>query len=254
MKGLSLAAAASMLGLALGMSAMTDLNAAELKILAGGSTTGWLNELAPQFERASGHKLVIHFDSTPNLIKQVNSSAPFDAAVVPADVFKDATAKARFVPGPTIDIARVGYGVAVRSGTSRPDVSTADALKKTLLDAQSIAFVPESAAGAYVSKVFDRLGIGEAMKAKTKPQAAPNQIAPAVAKGDAELGIFLVNVLIAPGVELAGAFPAELQQELVFTAAVAADSKEAEAAKALISFLTTPAATAVIKAKGMTPG
>jgi molybdate transport system substrate-binding protein len=254
MKGLSLAAAASMLGLALGMSAMTELRAAELKILAGGSTTGWLNELAPQFERASGHKLVIHFDSTPNLIKQVTSSAPFDAAVVPVDVFKDAAAKARIVPGPTIDIARVGYGVAVRAGTPRPDVSTSDALKKTLLDATSIAFVPDSAAGAYVSKVFDRLGIGEAMKAKTKPQAAPNQIAPAVAKGDAELGIFLVNVLIAPGVELAGTFPAELQQELVFTAAVAADSKEAEAAKAFISFLTTPAATAVIKARGMTPG
>ena len=254
MKGLSLASAASMLGLALGMSAMTDLKAAELKILAGGSTTGWLNELAPQFERVSGHKLVIHFDSTPNLIKQINSGAPLDAVVVPADVFKDAAAKARFVPGPTIDIARVGYGVAVRAGTSRPEVSTADALKKTLLDAQSIAFVPESAAGAYVLKVFDRLGIADAMKAKTKPQAAPNQIAPAVATGEAELGIFLVNVLIAPGVELAGAFPAELQQELVFTAAVAADSKESDAAKAFISFLTAPAATAVIKAKGMTPG
>jgi molybdate transport system substrate-binding protein len=250
----TLTAAASALGLVLVMSPMTELRAAELKILAGGSTTGWLNELGPQFEKASGHKLVIHFDSTPNLIKQATSGAPFDLAVVPVDVFKDAAAKARFVPGATIDIARVGYGVIVRAGAPKPDVSTPDALKRTLLDAPSVAFVQESAAGAYILKTFDRLGIAEAMKAKTKPLGSPAAIAPAVAKGDADLGIFLVNVLIAPGVEPAGPFPAGLQQELVFTAAVAADSKDAEAAKAFIGFLTTPAAAAVIKAKGMNPG
>jgi molybdate transport system substrate-binding protein len=250
----SFTAAASMLSLAIVMSPMTNVQAAELKILAGGSTAGWLNELRPQFELASGHKLVIHFDSTPNLIKQAISGAPLDLAVVPVDVFKDVAAKARFVPGPTIDIARVGYGVIVRAGAPKPDVSTPDALKQTLLDAQSIAFVPESAAGAYVLKTFDRLGISEATRAKTKPQTAPAQIAPAVAKGEAELGVFLVNVLVSPGVELAGSFPTELQQELVFTAAVAADSKDAEAAKAFITFLTTPAAAAVIKAKGMNPG
>jgi molybdate transport system substrate-binding protein len=92
------------------------------------------------------------------------------------------------------------------------------------------------------------------MKAKTIAQTMPAQIAPAVAKGEAALGVFLINVLIAPGVDLVGAFPAELQQELVFSAAVAADSKEAEAARAFIMFLTTPAATAVIKARGMNPG
>ena len=84
--------------------------------------TGSLNELGPQFERASGHKLIIHFDSTPNLIKQATSGdATFDLAVVPVDVFKDPAAKARFVPGPTIDIARVGYGVIVRAGTPKPE-------------------------------------------------------------------------------------------------------------------------------------
>jgi molybdate transport system substrate-binding protein len=252
MRKLSLAA--SMLGLALAMPAMTDLRAAELKILAGGSTTGWMNELGAQFKRVSGHKPVIHFDSTPNLIKQATSGAPFDLAVVPVDVFSDAGAKARFAPGPTVDIARVGYGVIVRAGAPRPDISTPEALKRTLLDAASIAFVPDSAAGGYVLKTFGRLGITEAMKARTKPQATPAQIAPSVAAGEAELGVFLINVLIAPGVELAGAFPAELQQELVFTAAVAADSREADASRAFIHFLTTPAATAVIKARGMIPG
>jgi molybdate transport system substrate-binding protein len=252
MKASFLTATALILGLALVLPPVAK--AAELKVLAGGSIAGPLNELKAQFERDSGHKLTIHFDSTPNLIKAVTSDAPFDLGVVPVDVFKDAAAKARFVPGPTIDIARVGYGVAVRAGAAKPDISSPDALKQTLIKAQSIATLPASAAGAYVLSVFERLGIGEAMKAKIKVQATPAEIPQAVAKGEAELGVFLTNVLIAPGVELAGSFPAELQQELLFTAAVAQASKEADAAKALITFLRSPAATAVIKAKGMNPG
>ena len=238
----------------LAMIAATSLHAAELKVIAGGSMTALLKELAPPFEKATGHTLTIHFDSTPNIIARVNSGTPFDVVVVPVDVFKDAAAKARFAPGPTIDIARVGYGIAVRAGVPKPDVSTPDALKKALLAAPSIAFVPASAAGAYVTRVFERLGIGEEMKAKTKVQAGPPQIAPAVAKGEAELGVFLTNVLIAPGVELAGSFPAELQQELVFSSAIAADTSQADAAKALIDYLKSPAAVATIKTGGMTPG
>jgi molybdate transport system substrate-binding protein len=231
-----------------------SLQAAELKVIAGGSMTAPLNALAAPFEKSSGHKLSIHFDSTPNIIARVNAGTPFDVAVVPADVFKDAAAKARFAPGPTIDIARVGYGVIVRAGAPKPDISTPDAFKKALLAAPSIAFLPASAAGAYVTKVFERLGISEEMKVKTKVQAAPPQIAPAVARGEAEMGVFLMNVLVAPGVELVGPFPTDLQQELVFTSAVAADAAEAAAAKTLIDYLTTPEATAIIKAAGMTPG
>jgi molybdate transport system substrate-binding protein len=252
MKKPSLAAVVSIFAATLVLSPVAD--AVELKVIAGGSMTASLNAVAPEFEKATGHKVVTHFDSTPNIITRVTSGTPFDVVVVPVDVFKDAAAKARFAPGPTIDIARVGYGVIVRAGAPKPDISTPDALKKALLDAQSVTFLPASAAGAYVLKTFERLSIGEAMKAKTKAQTATTQIPVAVASGEAELGVFLVNVLTAPGVELAGSFPAELQQELVFTAAVAADTKEADAAKAFISYLTTPAATAVIKAKGMTPG
>jgi molybdate transport system substrate-binding protein len=246
--------AASMLGLAMVLAPMANAPAAELKVLAGGSMTVSLNELKPRFESATGHKLTIVFDSTPNLIKAATSGAPFDLGVVPVDVMKDAAARAHFAAGPTLDVARVGYGVAFRSGAPKPDVSTPEALKQTLLKAQSIATIPESAAGAYVMQVFGRLGIADAVKAKIKPQTATGAIPQAVAKGDAELGIFLSNVLIAPGVELAGPFPAELQNELVFTAAVAADSKEAAAAKAFIDYLKTPEATAVMKAKGVTPG
>jgi molybdate transport system substrate-binding protein len=254
MKRLLPVVAASILGLVLAMSSIADLKADELSVVAGGSLVPLFKELGPPFEKASGHKLSIHFDSTPNIIASVSSGTQFDAVVVPFDVFKDAGAKARFAPGSTVDIAKVGYGVIVRAGAPKPDISTSDALKQTLLAAPSIAFVPASAAGAYVLSVFERLGIAEQMKAKTKAESAPVRIAAAVARGDAALGIFLMNVLVAPGVELVGPLPAELQQELVFTAAVATDSKQADAAKALIDYLRSPAATAVMKAAGMTPG
>jgi molybdate transport system substrate-binding protein len=246
-------AAASMLALALPPLPMADMQAAELTILAGGGITGAMRELGPQFERAGGHKLTFFFATTPELIKQAVSGAPFDAGVVPQEVFKDPAAAATFVPGPPIEIARVGLGVAVRASAAKPDISTPDALKATLLKAQSIATVPASAAGAQVLRVFDRLGIGEEIKAKTKALAAPAQMVEAVAKGEAELGVFLSNVLTAPGLELLGPFPAELQQHVVYWAAVAAGSKDAAAAKAFIDYLKTPAAVAVIKAKGMEP-
>jgi molybdate transport system substrate-binding protein len=226
--------------------------AAELQVIAGGGMVGPLKVLAPQFESATGHKLTIRFAATPELIKLATGTA-FDVAVVPREVFNDAAAKAMFVPGPTVDIARVGFGVAVRTGAPKPDIGTPEALKQTLLKAQSIAMLPSSAAGAQVLKTFDRLGIGEEMKAKTKVQPSPADIPQAVARGEAELGIFLLNVLAAPGVDLVGPFPAELQQELVFTSAVAAKAVDPAAARAFIDFLRTPAALAVMKSQGMTP-
>jgi molybdate transport system substrate-binding protein len=216
--------------------------------------TAPMKEIATQFESATGHRVVFRFGTTPELIKLVTTGGPFDLAVVPREVFKDAGAQAQLASGPTTDIARVGLGVAVRSSVPKPDISTPDALKQTLLKAQSIASIPESATGYQVLRVFERLGISEAMKAKMKAQPTPAQLVKTVADGDAELGVFLMNVLTAPGLDLVGPFPAELQQEVVFTAALAADAKEAKAAKAFMMFLTTPAATTVIKAKGMTPG
>jgi molybdate transport system substrate-binding protein len=252
MKMSLLVAAASMLGLAPILSPTGDLHAAELKVLAGGSLRSVLTELGPQFERASGHKLVIYFDTTPNLIKMATSGDPFDLGVVPVDVFKDEAAKARFEP--STEFARVGYGVAVRAGAPKPDVSTLDAFRKTLLDARSITFLPASAAGAYILKMFERLGIDEAMKAKTVAQDQPTGIVPAIVKGDAEIALFVNNVLTAQGVEIVGPFPAEVQQELVYPAAVAANAREPAAAKAFIEYLTSPEVASIIKAKGMTPG
>jgi molybdate transport system substrate-binding protein len=253
MKKSSLTVAAFILGLALVLSPIANVQAVELQILAGGAMTGPLKEIAPAFESASGHTLVFRFGTTPELIKLATTGGPFDLGIVPREVLKDAAAQAQFASGPTTDIARVGLGVAVRSGAPKPDISTSEALKQTLLTAPSIATIPASATGAQVLRVFEHLGISETMKAKTKAQTGPAQIVEVVAKGEVELGVFLINVLTAPGVDLVGPFPVELQQEVVFTEAVAANTTEAAAAKAFITYLMTPAAIAVIKAKGMNP-
>lgn len=229
-------------------------HAADLKVTTGGSLTGTFAELVPQFERVSGHKLEVFYGAVPQLIKRTAEGEAFDVAIVPTQVFKDAGAAAKFAPGPAVRIVSVGYGVAVKAGAPKPDVSTPAAFKETLLKAQSISVFPESAAGAYVTKVFDRLGIGEAAKAKSKAATTAPQLVQAVAKGEAEIGVFLINVFAAPGVDIAGPFPGELQDELVYEGALAANTKQAEAAKAFIDFLRKPEAAAMMKAKGMTPG
>jgi len=242
---------AALLCLAMAVPPIAAATGAELKVLAGGSMTASLKELGPKFETATGHKLDITFAATPDLIKM--TSSPFDLGVVPVDVMKNDDARAKF-SGTPANIARVGYGVAVKTGTAKPDVSTPEALAATLLKAQSIAVFPASAAGAFVQKTFERLGVAEQIKDKLKVQSAPGAIPQAVAKGEAELGVFLTNVLLAPGVELAGPFPGDLQQNLVFVGAVSADSKNTDAAKAFLDFLKTPDAVNVFKAKGVTPG
>lgn len=254
MKRYSLPVAASVLGLALVLSPSANVQAAELRLLAGGAMSGVWADIKPQFEQASGHKLEIFFGTTPNLIKEATSGRPFEVGVVPVEVMQDAASRAKFVAGPTTDIARVGLGVAVRAGASKPEIGTADALKATLLKAQSIASIPESATGYSIFRVFDRLGISEQMKAKMKAQPNPASVVAVVAKGEVELGLFLINVLTAPGLDVVGPFPPELQETVVFTAGVAADAKDVTAAKALIEFLKGPAAVAIIKSRGMNPG
>jgi molybdate transport system substrate-binding protein len=226
----------------------------DLRILAGGGMAGVWADLKPRFEEASGHRLDIFFGTTPNLIKEATSGRPFDAGIVPADVMQDPAARARFASGPTIEIARAGIGVAVRSGAPKPDIGTPEAFKTALLDVSSIATVPESATGYSIARVFERLGITKQMKEKTKAQPGPAQVVAVVAAGEIELALFLVNVLTTPGLDVVGPFPPELQEHVAFAAALSADTKKAPAAQSLLDYLKSAAAVAIIRSKGMIPG
>jgi molybdate transport system substrate-binding protein len=228
--------------------------AAELQVLAGGGIAVPFREIAALFQSASGHKLVIRFGTTPELIKMATAGGPFDLGVVPRDVMENPAARAKFDAGPMPYVARAGLGVAVRAGAAKPDISTAEALKQTLLKARSVASIPASATGTAVAAAYESLGIAEAMQAKTRAQAAPPQIAEAVAKGEAELAVFLLNVLTDPRLDVVGPFPAEVQREVVYTAGVAAGAAEPEAAKAFLAYMMGPQAAAVLRARGMTPG
>jgi len=227
--------------------------AAELQIIAGGGIAAPLKEIAAQFEKTTGHKLVIRYGTTPELIKMATTGGPFDLGVVPIDVFRNDAARATFIAPAPSEVARVGIGVAVRAGAPKPDISTPAALKQTLLNAKSIASIPESATGYLLAGIYQRLGIAEAMNARIKPQPTPAAIAQSVASGETELGVFLTNVLTAPGIDLVGPFPREVQMEVVYHTSVSARAKEAEAANAFITYLKSPAAAAVIKSKGMSP-
>lgn len=225
----------------------------ELRILAGGGIAAPMRDIAPRFERATGHRLEFFFGTTPELIVEATSGTTFDAAVTPREVFADATARAQFRTTPLTEIARVGLGLAVRAGAAKPDIATPDALKEALLGAESLATIPASAAGMQIMRLFDRLGIRDAMAAKTRVKKAPADVVQAVASGETEFGMFLANVFKSPGVELVTPFPAELQQEVVFVASVAANTAHSDAAEAFITYLGSPDAAALIRERGMVP-
>jgi molybdate transport system substrate-binding protein len=232
------------------LSAPAAAYAADIKVVATAAVSGAFKELIPQFERASGHKVTLQYHATPVVLREIESGEPFDLAIGVASAFN--SARQGLFTGPQTPISAVGLGVAVRAGAQKPDLGTAESFKQALLNAKSVAILPESVNGKHFLSVFERLGIGEQMKVKVKLQKQPPQVPQAVAKGEAEMALFVSNLLIGvPGVDYAGPVPAEFQQTLVFTAVLGANAKEPAAANALVQHLRTPAAAAIIKAHGM---
>ena len=225
--------------------------AAEIRVMAGAAMSGAFGELIPQFERTTGHKIVIQYGATGTFKRQIESGEAFDLAIFGSAGVDDLIKQGKISGDTRVDIARVGTGVAVREGAAKPDISSVAAFKNTLLNAKSITYTPESATGP--AKVIDRLGLTEQVKDKIKPNP-PDRVPQVVAAGEVELAIGSApSFASAKGVQLVGLIPAELQNWFVNTAGVSAAAKQPDAAKALMKHFTTPEAAAVIKANGMEP-
>ena len=233
--------------------AATQANAADIKVFSSTALKGVLDELGPQFEKATGNKLIFTVGPAGAMTAKINQGAAFDVAIVTPPLFDGLAASGKVDPASRATIARSALGISVRAGAPKPDVGTADALKQTLLRAKSIGFNGKGASRIGIEAIFAKLGIADDLKSKIKLVQTSAPVA--LAKGEVELTVSPISeILPVPGVQFAGAVPADYQWYLVLIGAVSAASKNGDAAKAFIKFLRTPSAAAVLKAKGMEPG
>src|SRR5215475_4292444 len=237
--------------------AATAVNAAEITLVAPGGIRAAVEEMIPAFEKKTGHKVKATFGSGNGTKAQVTKGDAFDVPIVQPP-YPEVVASGNVVANTETPLAHVAVGVAVRPGTPHPDISTPDAVKKLLLSAKSISY-PDPKGGAAAGVSFDdtmkKLGITDQMKPKIKLAQGGAGAMAALAKGDVDIGLtFISEIITEPGVEVVGPLPREISTPTVLVGFVSANSKEPEAAKALLHYLSSPEAAAVYKQRGMQPG
>jgi molybdate transport system substrate-binding protein len=229
----------------------------EITVLTSVALNSALDELGPQFERTTGNKLKIGYSLIVDIKKRIVAGETADVIILSRPVMDELQKQEKFTLGSIADVAGTGVAVAVRAGAPKPDISSADTLKRSLLAAKSIVYADPAkggASGVHFAHVVDQLGIGEQLKSKTilVPGA---QAAEVVAKGEAEIGIGQTSEIVpVSGAQLVGPLPGEFAKVTEFTAGIGANSKAAEAAKSFILFLKSPAAAPVFESKGLQPG
>jgi molybdate transport system substrate-binding protein len=230
--------------------------AADIKILTAGAFKQVVLAMAPEFEKRSGHKLVVDNDTVGALVKRVDGGEAFDILIASPQALEDLAKKGKIAPADRKNLAKVGIGVVVKDGAPRPDIATVEAFKRMLVEAKSVAYIDPAAGGSsgiYVAKLLDRLGVAEIVKAKAK-LIAGGAVAEHVAKGEAEIGIHQISeILPVRGVTLVGPLPAEIQNFTIYAAGVGVAARDPGAAKALIEYLSGPDAAPVLTTKGMAP-
>ena len=242
------------LGTALGVVLLsTATHAAEIKVLSTQAVEGAYRELVPLFEKASGHKVITTFTGTVDAEKRMASGEAYDLVIMAAPAI-DAHIKAgRVTPGTRVDLASSGVGVAVRAGAPKPDIRSTDALKKALLAARSIGY-SSGPSGVYISGLFRKLGIADQLTPKLKQTPTGVFVGSIIASGEVEIGFQQVSELAHyPGIDYVGPLPADIQLVTVFSSGLHRKAASVDAAKALVAFLTSPAATAVFRSKSMEP-
>jgi molybdate transport system substrate-binding protein len=230
---------------------------AEIKVLSGSGVQPVMNDLIPQFERLSGHKVTFDYGTVGNMTNRVENGEAADIIIASGTQVHALEKQGQVVPGTSTDLAKTGIGIFVRKGTPKPDISSVEAFKHTMLAAKSIGW-NDPAAGApvsiYMLGAFERLGIAADMKPKTIAFKRRSERFEAVARGDVEIGFNQISEIVAAaGVELVGPLPPSIQNYTIFTAGIVAKSNEQDASRALIRFISSPSAKAVMKTKGFEP-
>jgi molybdate transport system substrate-binding protein len=225
----------------------------EVKLFSSGSTAGALRELIPQFERATGHRVTISNEPGKIMLERIKRGDTGDLLLTGSAVIDELTQQGHIVAGSKRELARCGAGVAVRAGVPKPDISSVEAFKHALLDAKSIAHTTSGASGMHLLRVVERLGIAQQVKAKARTQPG-GLVGEILARGEAELAVQQIPELLAvPGLDFVGPLPPELQITSVVSTAIFSRAAQPEAARALLQFLSTPAAARVLKASGLDP-
>ena len=234
------------------------VDAADIKVLSAAGMRPVMEDLGPRFERATGHKLAMAFAAAGVIVKRIQDGEAGDIVITPWNI--ETLAKdGKVMAGTVTIIARAGLGVAVRKGAPKPDISSPESFKSALLGAKSITYLnpaQDGESGFLFARVLDRLGIATEMKSKTVIPKTTGAVGGLVVNGDAEIAVLAVQhiqFISGAGIELVGRLPSNLQETMVFSAAILTSAKNTEASRVLLNFLRTLEATTVMKEKGMDP-
>jgi molybdate transport system substrate-binding protein len=229
-------------------------DAADVKVMASAAIKEAYLELVPQFEKSTEHKVSTTWAGTVDMTKRLNAGEVFDLIIMAGPSIDEFIKQGKLVAGSRVDLAKSGVGVAVRAGAPKPDISSGDAVKRAMLAAKSIAY-STGPSGVYLAALFQRMGIADQIKDKVKIGAPGVPIGEIIARGEAEIGFQQVSELLpVAGINYIGPLPQDIQQITVFASGIHTAATQADAAKALVKFLTSPQAAPVIKKKGMEPG
>jgi len=237
------------------LSAMTPASsAAEITVLTTGAFKSVVTAVVPEFEKQTGHKVVVANDTAGALAKRIAGGEAFDVVILTPPAIDQLAESGKVASGSAVRLARVGIGVAVRKGAPAPDIATVAAFKAALLQARSVAYIDPAAGGSsgiYLAQLFAKLGLADAIKDKAV-LVPGGLVAERVVSGEAELGIHQISEILAvPGATLVGPLPAELQNYTVYAGGVSAASRDSAAAQAFLGTLSIPHSLAVLQGKGM---
>ncbi|MDB5810460.1 MAG: transporter substrate-binding protein [Betaproteobacteria bacterium] len=224
----------------------------EIQVMSSAAIKAAYLELVPQFERTSGHKVATRWIPGVDLLKRVKEGEASDLVIMQAKDIEELIAADRIVPGSRVDLATSAVGIAVKAGAPRPDISSADAVRRALLAAKAISF-STGPSGVYMLELFEKLGIANEMKAKSR-QIKGEPSGAAAARGETELAFQQVSELLpVPGIDLIGSLPAEIQRITTFCAGMQKSARELVAAREWLAFIKSPAAADAIRKSGMEP-